>query len=96
MQTSGHQGHSFTLYIINDSFKDDDDILKEVRNLYARGNAIVRQFKNTNDYVKVQVFKSFCYPVYCSSMWSDYNNNTIRKLRVGYNSIFRRLFNIQH
>ena len=82
-------------HILNVKFKDDDDILKEMRNLYARGNTIVRLFKNTDDEVKIRIFKCFCYPVYCSSMWSRYNVYTMNKLRVGYNNIFRKLFKIK-
>ena len=82
-------------HIINVKFKDDEDIMKEIRNLYARGNTIVRQFKYSDEEVKIKIFKCFCYPVYCTSMWSRYNAYTMNRLRVGYNNIFRKLFKIQ-
>ena len=82
-------------HLISNTFRDDDDMMKEVRNLYARGNTIVKIFRNTNEDVKVRMFKSFCYPVYCSSMWSHYNISTMNRVRVGYNNIFCKLFNIQ-
>ena len=74
---------------------DDEDIVKENRNLYARGNTIIRTFKNMNNDVKLQLFKTYCYPLYCLSLWSTYRVKTISRLRVGYNSIFRHLLGIR-
>ena len=82
-------------HIISASFRDDIDIIKEIRNLHARGNTIIKQFKNMNGDVKVQLFKSFGYPLYCASLWSTYKVATISRLRVSYNSILRRLLGVK-
>ena len=70
---------------------DDLDIEKEVKNLYIRGNTIVRKFGFLSNEVKLMLFKSYCYCIYGSSLWSKYRATTMNKLRVAYNNIFRKL-----
>ena len=82
-------------HMISVTYKDDDDIVKEIRNLHARGNTIIKQFKNVNEDTKVQLFKTFCYPLYCASLWSKYKVSTMSRLRVSYTSILRRLLGLK-
>ena len=82
-------------HIISNTYTDDDDIIKELRNMYGRGNTIINQFKYMTLDVKVQLFKSFCYPIYGASQWSNYRAGSLRRLRVGYNAILRRLLGIR-
>ena len=82
-------------HILTSNFRDDDDMIKEIRNLYARGNTIIKQFRNVNDYVKVQFSKTFCYPVYCASLWSTYRVATVSRLRASYNRILRGLLGVK-
>ena len=82
-------------HIIDSTFTDDSDISKEIRNLYARGNMLTKQFKCIGDEVKIQLFKTYCYPLYCSSLWNNYRAASLRRLRVAYNAIFRRLLGIR-
>ena len=44
--------------------------------------------------VKIQLCKSFIYPLYCASQWSSYRVSTVSRLRVGYNTILRRLMGV--
>ena len=48
-----------------------------------------------NTETKVNLFKTYCYPLYCGSLWSEYRLSTMSCLRVGYNSILRRLLGIR-
>ena len=43
--------------------------------------------------VKCDLFKAFCCNMYCSHLWCDYKNNTLRRLIVGYNHSFRIIMN---
>ena len=52
--------------------KDDRSIGQQCRNIYSRGNTIIRNFKHCSDAVKCQLFKSFCTSFYCASLWSSY------------------------
>ena len=78
-------------HIITSDFTDDQDIERETRNLYIRGNTIVHKFYFMSNEVKIALFKCYCYQLYTCSLWSKYSANTMRKLRVAYNSIMRNL-----
>ena len=43
-------------YIINADMSDDDHIAKEIRNIYARGNMLIRNFKHCTTGVKIILF----------------------------------------
>ena len=67
---------------------------KEMRKLCYRGNSLVRKFKFCNEDVKCTLFRSFCYSLYCASLWSCYKAETYQRLRVNYNNIMRRLMGV--
>ena len=82
---------SYLGHIITDEFYDDEDIMKETRNLCARGNALVRQFNFCNMDVKCTLFKTFAYSVYCGALWANFRVATLNRLKVAYNMVMRRL-----
>jgi len=47
-------------HILNNSCTDDNDIKREIRNLYARTNVLNRRFGKCSSNVKLLLFKSFC------------------------------------
>ena len=56
--------------VINSSnCTDDDDLNRQMRSLYGRRNALVRNFKHCSDLVKIQLFKSFCCNLYCCGVF---------------------------
>lgn len=81
--------------LLTNSFKDDVDILRQVKALYTRGNLLVRRFKHCSDDVKHCLFKSYCGNAYCSQLWSRYRRESFKKCIVAYNDIYRNLFGIQ-
>ena len=81
-------------HFITSEFADDMDIEREIRNLYIRGNTIIRRFHFLSVDVKCALFKAYCYPMYISSLWSKYRQSSINKLRVAYNNIFRKLLGL--
>ena len=76
--------------------KDNGSIRQQCRNIYSRGNSIIRNFKHCSDVVKCQLFKSFCTSFYCASLWSCYTIESLRHLKVAYNRIFRILMGMHH
>ena len=62
--------------------KDDCDMLKQLRTLYAKSNKIIRTFSHCTIDVKLLLIKSCCTSIYCGYMWSDYKETTYNKLRV--------------
>ena len=81
-------------HIVTSDFKDERDIDRETRNLYIRGNTIIRKFHFMSLEVKLALFKAYCYPLYTCSLWSNYRQCDIGKLRVAYNNILRKLIGV--
>ena len=80
---------------IDSSFKDDHDIRRQIRAMYARGNMLVSKFRKCTPEVKVQLFKTYCSNIYCGHLWQQYHNTTFKRLKVAYNNVFRSLMNIK-
>ena len=78
-------------HVITCDFSDDLDIAREIRSLYARGNALVRNSVFLSLDVKCKLFESYCYSLYGAALWSKYNQSTLYRLKVCYNSIMRKL-----
>ena len=67
------------------------DINREMKSLYSRGNMLIRKFNFLPIDIKCSLFKTYCYSMYTCSLWSRYNQSTLYRLKVCYNSIMRRL-----
>ena len=81
-------------HIICSNLRDEDDINREIRNLYARGNTIIRKFSFAPVDVKCTLFKSFCYSLFSCSLWANARRASLYKLNVCYNNIMRKLLNV--
>ena len=80
--------------ICNDK-KDDVEIAKQCRNLYARGNTVIRNFKQCSEEIKCRLFKSYCTGFYCSPLWITHSSESLRRIHVAFNRIFRILLNLE-
>ena len=58
------------------------------------GNMLVRKFSFAPIEAKIQLFKSYCYPIYGCALWRQAFQNSIRKLTVSYSDTFKRLINV--
>lgn len=81
--------------MISDKCVDDDDIFRQVKSIYARGNMLISRFRTCSDDVKLKLFRSFLSNAYGSHLWTKYKFVTYRKVVVAYNDIFRKLFGIK-
>ena len=79
-------------HVISADMKDDLDITRQCRQLYAQGNALARRFHMCSDNVKVTIIRSYCSSLYTSQLWWKYKVNSVRKLYVAYNNAFRMIF----
>ena len=77
--------------IITDTLRDDDDIKRTIRGIYARSNMLIRKFYNCSSHVKKFLFKTYCTHFYCAQLWWTYSNESLRKIRVAFNNSFRYL-----
>ena len=74
--------------------RDDKDIKKQFRRQNAVGNMLVRKFSLKPVARKIQLFKSYCYPIYGCALFRHSYQNSIRKLTVSYSDTFKRLINV--
>ena len=81
-------------HLVANDLSDDQDIKKLIRSLYATGNMLVRKFSFCNELVKISLFKTYCYNLYCSALWSKYKAGTWRKIKVCHNDVFRNLLGV--
>ena len=84
--TARYLGH-----IICNSGKDDKDIMRQCQQLYARGNALFRKFHMCSMSVKIQLFNTYCSPMYTAQLWWNHTVASFHRLNVAYNNILRRL-----
>ena len=68
--------------------RDDKDIKKQFRKKNALGNMLVRKFSFAHIEAKIQLFKSYYYPIYGCALQRHSVQNSIRKLTVSYSDTF--------
>ena len=76
------KSHIYLGVYISEDMKDDTDVNNQTRNLYSRGNSVIRNFKQCNDKIKCFLFRTFCACFYCFPLWNKHRSETLRKCRV--------------
>ena len=71
---------------------DDDDIEREIRNMFVLCNTLVRKFSNCSVNVKVTLFRSFCLCLYDIALWNVYETGSLQKLRSCYHRCAKLFF----
>ena len=71
--------------------KDDSDMLRLMRMLYARSNRLVRLFHYCSRNVLIELSRSFCGSFYGSYLWTHYNNALFSQICVAYNELYRKI-----
>ena len=87
---------SFTYlgHVLSSDGCDDLDIKKQLHKITAVGNTILRRFSFCTKEVKLELFRSYCYNIYCNSLWARYRAASIDRLRICHNDILNRLLGI--
>ena len=78
-------------HCISDDLSDDDDMARQYRQIYSQGNALLRKFFMCTESVKITLFRSCCTSLYTCELWWQYRSESLRKLCVAYNNVFRFL-----
>ena len=81
-------------FIMTSRNGESDTISKETRALYARGNMLLSKFRHCTQDVKKNLFMTYCSSLYCCSMWSVYDNSTLRSIHVAHNDVLRVMFHL--
>ena len=76
------------------SHKDDNDMLRQMRMLYARSNRLARLFPSCSRNVLIELGRSFCGSFYCSYLWTHYNKSSFSNIRVAYNDLYRKILDV--
>ena len=87
--------HKYLGSVVDTKSHDDADISRQIQAIYARGNQLIRNFKECSKNVKIELFKCYLSNLYCSHLWHSYNATTYRKIKVAYNNVFRMLMGIK-
>jgi hypothetical protein len=77
--------------VINQDFNDDNDICRQMRAIYCRGNTLVKRFSCCTPDVKNSLFQSYCSNLYGAHLWYNFHKNILNKTKVAYNNVFRFL-----
>ena len=102
--TVGHENEELSFveefrylgHVMTADCRDDNDIKKQFIKQNEVGNMLVRKFSFLHIESKLQLFKSYCYPIYGCALWSHWYQNIhcIRKVTVSYSDTFKRLINV--
>ncbi|KAG0715314.1 hypothetical protein GWK47_012229 [Chionoecetes opilio] len=77
--------------VISHDMTDDDDINKQTSKLLVVGNTLQRKFSYCSREIKIELFRSHYYSIYCNSLWSRFKEATLNRRKVCHNDILKRL-----
>ena len=70
------------------------DLKRQMKNIYANANLLLRKFSSCSVSVKCYLFKTYCATLYCAPMWFDCTKTALKRLKVAYNNILRRFMKL--
>jgi len=79
-------------HIINNKFTDDDDMKREMRNMFMRSNILLRRYSKCSLSVKLTVFKAYCMCFYDIGLWRNFSCTMFNKLCACYNKCIKVFF----
>ena len=77
--------------LITQDNSDDENMRRQRGNCYAISNGLIKNFYASSPVVKCDLVKAFCCNMYCSHLWCDYKNDTLRRLI--YNLVYMYVLN---
>lgn len=87
--------HKYLGFYFTTDNSDVKDMKRQLRYLYCRGNILYRKFYKSDDNIKLILFRTYCYNLYCAQLWCNYPESAINSVKVAYNNNFRNLFGIK-
>jgi len=79
-------------HIITNNLSDDDDIRREIRNMFIRTNILLWKFHNCSTSVKRVLFNTYCLCLYDVALWAHYFTKSLDKFRSCYNRCLKLFF----
>jgi hypothetical protein len=79
-------------HILSDDFSDDNDVKREIRNLFIRANILNRRFRKCSKYVKIRLYRAFCLCLYGSALWNTCSCNVKGSFKSCFNQCMKLVF----
>ena len=76
-------------HILSNNKNDDLDIERKCKKIYAQGNSILRKFHMFSIEVKVELFKTYCTPLYTAHLWTNYSNLALKNFYIAYHNVMK-------
>ena len=76
-------------HILSNNKNDDLDIERQRKKNYAQGNSILRKFHMCSIEVKVELFKTYCTPLYTAHLWTNYSNQALKNFYIAYHNVMK-------
>jgi len=71
---------------------DDDDMRREIKNLFVRTDMILSRFRCCSINVKLTLFKTYCLSLYDTALWKNFSATVYRKLKSAFNKCIKKMF----
>ena len=80
-------------HMIHNAFSDDNDIKREIRNLFMRTNILIRRYNKCSISVKLTLFKAYCMCLYDAGICMlHYTITVFNKFKSCYNKCIKMFF----
>ena len=76
-------------HILSTDGSNDLDIERQRKKIYAQGNSILRKFHMCSIEVKVELFKTYCTPLYTAHLWTNYSNLALKNFYIAYHNVMK-------
>ena len=86
--------YTYLGHILCDSLKDDLDILRQRKKVFAQGNSLLRKFYMCSIEVKTTLFRSYVSSFYSAQLWTNYSQTVINKLYIAYHNTLKLLIGV--
>ena len=81
--------HKYIGMFLQDSLSDKNDMDRQKRGIYCRGNILVKRFGKCNPQTKVKLFKAYMSSMYCFNLWNKFTKAEYAKVKCAYNRVYR-------
>ena len=69
-------------------------MLRQMRSLFVKSSNILLTFSHCSTNTKLTLFQPYCTTLYWPFLWNSYKKSTFNKIRVAYNNVYRKFFDL--
>ena len=81
-------------HILSSDGKDDLDIQRQRKKIYAQGNSILRKFHMCSVEGKALLFRTYCTSLYTAHLWTRYTESALRNFYIAYHNVMKLLIGL--